>query len=341
MQLPVRILPSTSPSPVVSVDGAWEAPGLNLSHWPGHRTPRELAHELSTGAALNFARLPRERREELARGCTAIANNHFDTDGTCALFAVRHPELALRHEKALLEAAAAGDFFELPSEDALRVDLIVSATGDPERSVLGPELAKLDNTERHQRATDFLLEQLPQILAGDFEPYRAAWHGELEQTRADCAELQRAARDDVAHLDWTTWVARFAHDPFRPGRHALFGTSGADRVLVASPCRGGVAYRFLIGTRSWFDLPGRERRPRPELHRLAGRLNTLEGVRPSDARAWRCQPPDSPSPELWFGARENEFFSERGAELAPSSLEIAHVRRAVAEVLRESLALPE
>jgi hypothetical protein len=341
MQLPVRIQSSTSTTPIVSVDGAWDAPGLNLSHWPGHRTPRELAHELSTGVALNFARLPRERREELARGCTAIVNNHFDTDGTCALFAVRHPEAALSHEKALLEAAAAGDFFALPSEAALRVDLIVSATADPELSVLGAELAPLDDAARHQRATEFLLEQLPEILSGDFEPYRAAWHEELERTRADRAELEHGARDDVAHLDWTTWVARAATAPFLPGRHALLGTSGADRVLVASPCRGGVAYRFLIGTRSWFDLPGRERRARPDLHRLAARLNALEGTQPTDALAWRHQPPDSPSPELWFGPREQEFFAERLANLAPSSLEVAQVRRTVADVLRENLALPE
>ena len=45
MKLPVRILldPEVSPEdpgePLLSVDGAWGAPGLNLSHWPGNKTP--------------------------------------------------------------------------------------------------------------------------------------------------------------------------------------------------------------------------------------------------------------------------------------------------------------
>lgn len=341
MELPVRILRSASSEPVISVDGAWDAPGLNLSHWPGHRTPPALAHELSTGAALAFARLGQAERERLARGCTAIANNHYDTDGTCALFAVRHPALALQHERALLDAAAAGDFFELPSEDALRVDLIVAATADPERSVISGSLRELDDLERHERATHFLLEQLPAILSGDFAPYRSAWEEELERTRADLAGLEACTRDVVAHLDWTTWVARAASEPFSPGRHALFGASHSDRVLVAAACRGGVQYRFLISTRSWFDIPGRERAPRPDLRRLAAELNDAENTREDDALAWRAQPPDSPSPELWFGERQPEFFAERVAGLAPSSLSVAQVRRTLAEALRERLELPQ
>ena len=87
MELPLRIVDGSSPERVISVDGAWGAPGLNLSHWPGNTTPRELKHDLSTGIALNFARLADGRRRELAQGCTAIANNHFDTDGVCAAFA--------------------------------------------------------------------------------------------------------------------------------------------------------------------------------------------------------------------------------------------------------------
>jgi len=344
MELPVRISRATTNERVVSVDGAWNAPGLNLSHWPGHKTPRELQHDLSTGVALNFARLSPARRAELADGCVAIVNNHYDTDGTCALFAVRHPEAALQRERALLDAAAAGDFFERPNEDALRVDWIVAGLADPVRSPLAADWsAATTDEQRHQHATDHLLERLPEILAGDFEPYRTLWEDEMSLARADQAELALAVRDDVAHLDWTTWVARRrAGAPFTPGRHALFGASSQDRILVASPCNsGGAHYRFLISTRSWFDLPNRERAPRPDLAELAARLNRLEGVSSDAELAWRAQPADSPSPEVWFGGREPAFFAERATALAPSTLEVAVVRRAVSEVLREALALPQ
>ena len=105
--LPLRLVEGIPGEPVVCVDGALGAPGLELSHWPGNRTPRELRDDLSTGIALRFARLPAARRAELARGCTAVAINHYDTDGACALFAVLRPEAAIPRERALLDVAAA------------------------------------------------------------------------------------------------------------------------------------------------------------------------------------------------------------------------------------------
>ena len=52
MDLPVRIVDGPPAEPVITVDGAIGAPGLNLSHWPGNTTPKELRHDLSTGSAL-------------------------------------------------------------------------------------------------------------------------------------------------------------------------------------------------------------------------------------------------------------------------------------------------
>src|SRR5207249_11942466 len=91
MNLPIRLLDRAIAERVISVDGAWDQPGLNLSHWPGNATPSELKHDLSTGIALRFARLDEARRNELAAGCVAIANNRFDTGGLCPRVAVRPP----------------------------------------------------------------------------------------------------------------------------------------------------------------------------------------------------------------------------------------------------------
>ena len=77
MSLPIRIDGGLPNEPVISVDGAWGAPGLNLSHWPGHATPEDFRHDLSTGSALRFAALSDKERERWAAGCTAIQNNHY------------------------------------------------------------------------------------------------------------------------------------------------------------------------------------------------------------------------------------------------------------------------
>jgi hypothetical protein len=346
VDLPVRIVRAAPPHPVVAVDGHLPgARGLELSHWPGHRTPTALRHDLSTGCALAFARLEPAERERLADGAEAIVNNHYDTDGSCALFAVRHPAAALARADALLAAARAGDFFQWPDDDALALDAIVAGLADAERSPLARELQRLDDVQRHQAATDHLLEHLPDLLDGERAPYRALWEPVLEAARCDRDDLSRCTRDDLVHLDWSVWTAPDetassrpgAARRFDPGRHALFGASAADRALVIGPGREGTTYRLVISTLSWFDLPGRSAQPRPDLSGLAARLNELEGCAPEGESVWRAQDPSGPSPELWFGAAEHEAFAEHAPALRPSRLEPARVRREVAEALRVAL----
>jgi hypothetical protein len=339
VELPVRIRRAPGPQPVISVDGAWDAPGLNLSHWPGNRTPRELRHDLTTGVALRFARLSPERRAELASGCVAIVNNHYDTDGSCALFAVRHPSRALALEPALLDAAAAGDFYRLPSERAFCVDSIVHGLGDAERSPLA--LAGLDELARHQAATDLLMDQLPAVLEGDLEPWRSLWEEPLAGLRADLAALEACERDSVAHLDWAVYAARGpAADSLDPCRHALLGTTRSDRVLFLAETPAGTRCRLVIGTLSWFDLDSRAREPRPRLGELAERLNELEGSDPEGVCAWRAQDIESPSPELWFGLAEQDLFADRCPALRPSRIDPARLRREIADSLRAAAPLP-
>src|SRR5262249_33461440 len=169
MDLPLTVVDRRTPERLVSVDGAWGQPGLNLSHWPGNATPPGLRHDLSTGIALAFARLGPAERAELAEGCTAIGNNHFDTDGALAMFAVARPALALPRAPRLLEAAAAGDFFQVPSEHAFRLDAVVTNLADPGRSPWSSRPGDRSSAEKHARLYRELVERLPSMLDGDLE----------------------------------------------------------------------------------------------------------------------------------------------------------------------------
>lgn len=320
MNLPVTLDPAPDALPLLKVDGSWDAPGLELSHWPGNRTPRDLRHELSTGSALLFARLPAAERERRAAGAVAIANNHYDTDGVLALFAAARPREALARERALLDAAAAGDFFRAPSERAVALDALVSALADPERSPL--PLAGLDDAARHAACLEHLFERLPALLDGALDPWRALWEPEVLRLRADLSDLSAAARTNVVAAHLVAHVARAPWPAGGPGRHALFARGEADRVLASAPhAEGGFGHRLVIGTGSWFDLDVRGP-ARPDLDALRAALNELEGADPAGERAWRCQDAASPSPELWFGAAEHARFDEhcpalRGSGLAP------------------------
>jgi hypothetical protein len=328
LDLPVRIVRDTGDEPVIACDGAWGARGLALSHWPGHDTPAELRHELSTGAALRFAALSRAERLRLAAGAQTIANNHYDTDGTLSLFAVRFPDEALPRRARMLEAAACGDFYRVPTEAAFVVDAIVTELPRSELlgALAGTDARELDDLGRWQLATDHLLERLPAILDGDVAPYRELWEEPLEALRADRAALSVAERRDHAGADLTVWASP-AGAPC-PSRHALFGETPRDRALWLSPGPEGTRARLVISTRSWFDLPGVERPPRPDPVALARALDEREGE-----PRWHAQPADNPSPELWCGAAGLASFEERNGLLEPSRLPAAELEAAIVRAL--------
>lgn len=339
MELPIRFSTGRTDELQVSVDGAWNQPGLNLSHWPGNTTPRELAHDLSTGVALHFARLPRARRDELARGCTSLANNHFDSDGVCALFAVRHPERALARAEPLLDLAAAGDFFRWPSDRALAQDLVIAGLVDPERSPWSARFAGLDDAARYELVMNELVDRLDDVLDGDLERFAPLWTPGVERARADRTRLASASRDDLVHLDLVVWIAPRG-EPFLPGRHAMSGTSDADRLLALQERGGGCTARLVLNTSSWFDLQT-PRLPRPSLETLAQRLNELEGCALDAGVRWRCEPTASPSPELWFGREGKPWFAEHSSVLEESRLPAVRVRALVVEALREAWVFPD
>jgi hypothetical protein len=348
MQLPFRILSEAGDEPVIAVDGAWGAPGLNLSHWPGHATPEGLRHELSTGCALAFARLGAAKRAELAAGCVAVANNHADTDGVCSAFAVLYPERALELEDELLAAAAAGDYFRPRDERALQVDLCVGAAIDEDRSPWKAEFAGKSDAERQELAYTRIFEVLPEWLTGDLEPWRDLWSDGLADYRADRADIAAATFEEVVHLELEIYTAapgaistRKGAERFDPGRHALYTGTVADRVLVVGPSVNGTTYRLIINTTSWFDRPGRTPGERPDLERLATRLNELEAEAGSKAHAWHAQATKGAAPELWYGTSELESFAEHNAALRPSRLTPEVVRREVIDALRAVWFFPE
>ena len=206
--------------------------------------------------------------------------------------------------------------------------------GDEGRSPIAAELQGLEGSARDELRSRWMVAELPRLIDADELPHPELWQPELDGMLADRADLELCQRSEHPALDLTSWTAaqgaRSSRDGapaacFDPGRHALFGASARDRVLVVAPDDAGTSYRLLISTRSWFDLPGRSRQARPDLEGLVERLNRLEGTCSTDERAWRSQAASNASPELWFGADGLESFAEHNARLAHSRLEPACV----------------
>ena len=99
MDLPLTVVSARSDDLLISVDGAWGQPGLNLSHWPGNTTPRALRHDLSTGIALAFSRLSPDERH--IGPCLREAGRHAAAYAPARARDEGGPALARKHAASL------------------------------------------------------------------------------------------------------------------------------------------------------------------------------------------------------------------------------------------------
>ncbi|MFT4542550.1 MAG: hypothetical protein ACI841_003379 [Planctomycetota bacterium] len=349
MNLPFRIQDEAGTEAVLSIDGSFGAPGLELGHWPGNRTPRELKHDLSTGCALRFMELPESERGRLSEGLVAIANNHVDTDGVLALFALLRPKEALARREALLQTAEAGDRFRTPTEAAFQLDQIITVLFDEKRSPWRAHTGGMSRRERHEWCSLRIVDELPAWLDGDIEALEDLWRGPLARLRSDREDLAAAQCDDLVHLSSILWTAPMNRAStaagetfFDPGRHALFGATRADRVVVLGPSTAGTHCRMIIGTGSFFDLVDEQVPARPQLALLVARLNELEGSRDGDACAWRSDAQDHASPELWFGVTKTGSFPTHAlAYSRPSKLDALRIKSELIEGLRAAFLMSD
>jgi len=316
--------PANSTTPVVSIDGVTPT-GPNFSHWPGNRTPKDLRHDLSTGIALQLARLTEAQRHERFEGLETITNTHFDTDGVLAAYALLEPEFALAHEALFLDAARTGDFQAFTTEEALALDLLISATS-PGPSTEEPERRQAQYEAAFERLPAFCKDPIGAIYADDelaitFDTIVV----EVESVATDTVGVERVPDLDLAIVTSGLPICR----------HALHAAAGdLWRVLSVVPCGFGHLYRLHDRVESWFDLVSVTHSARVPFGPLATFLEELE-VSETEPH-WHAHPVDVPIPECWFGefGTEASFGPASPGDLCVSRLSPRIVKRAVTDHLR-------
>jgi hypothetical protein len=111
-----------------------------------------MFHVVCTGIALNFVKLRPERQEQLVGSFLAVANNHYDTDGVLAAFALTRPQHALPRSERMLAAAATGDFGTWHGPEALAVELTVTRLTSAPASPLAARMAAAQDEEERWAA---------------------------------------------------------------------------------------------------------------------------------------------------------------------------------------------
>jgi hypothetical protein len=284
-------------TPFLCVDGVVDG-GLNVSHWPGNRTPAHLKADTSTEMCLRLARHP--ERAAWLRDVRVVTNNHFDTDGLLSVFAVLRPDEALRHERALVQAARTGDFGEFTTPDAFKFDAVVTAF-EGDRSPIAARLRGLARAARHQAVYDELLGRLPDLLA-DAAALKDLWADDLSSFMKSMLRLPAIARVRE-HEDARLTVI---DTPEPLDRMARFNAARHHRVLTATRSGDGYVYEMAFQVFSWFETVAPPRGGRFDLADLAAALEAQEGPDGGrwtytgndslDARLYRAGPDGEPVP---------------------------------------------
>ncbi|MCA8915276.1 MAG: hypothetical protein KDB90_07680 [Planctomycetes bacterium] len=306
----------------VSVDGT--APGrLNLSHWPGNRTPVRFKHDVSTGMALKLAEAP--DRLEVLKEFTTVTNNHWDTDGACSAFAVVNPALALTHGKALLAAAIAGDFGQFTTPDGVKIDLTLTELTRRHDSPVASDKFT-DDIKRRQAQYDYALDMLPSLLANP--DLHADWFAQefwtiqqdLRALREGDAELER-----FDTIDFSVVVSdRDLHDM------AVNTAAGTDRILtVLLDDEGLYHYELRLTTLSWFDLLTAPQRTRLDWSGLVDQLNREAKT---EGGEWVADDLTDPDPTVAFLDEDSNF--------APNATRPDAIKRVMAAFFTKGPHLP-
>ncbi|HEV8376256.1 MAG TPA: DUF6687 family protein [Candidatus Polarisedimenticolia bacterium] len=304
------------PRSTLVVDGV--APGaLNLSHWPGNRTPERYRADTTTEMALLLAEDP--ERESFLAPVEVVSNNHFDTDGLLSAWAVLWPQEALRHRRFLVDAARAGDFGTFTSPDAVKFDLLVTAFEDARRSPIASRLKGLKEEERPRVVTEELLRRIPDLFY-QVDAHRRVWEDEFESI---VHSFQRVREGGARIREYPSSRLSVIETDEELEKMARFDSCRFHRILTAT--RDGRGYRFQLDHHifSWFDTVTPPRGARLDFSPLAAELNSLE---PARSERWVYTGNECLEAKL--------FLCDADGDPAASGLPLERVEALVTETLR-------
>jgi hypothetical protein len=270
--------------PAIGCDGRVEGAALDLTHWPGNRTPAEYQADTSTEIALKFV----AAAESMERWAEAVVvNNHFDTDGVLSVWTLLDPNSAQAYRDLLIAAAEAGDFDEWPRDDrGLWLDAVIRALGE----AAGDDAA----------AYELVLPLLPELIES-LDHHKDLWGHDWEALGRAVSALEagqiRADRFGHVGLMWHAPGQPEAPGPLLARRFL----PGAKRYLLAfDQGNGHFSYRYERPRYAWAQTVDRPPIAEPDAHALAQALGpawTDEGL-PGMTGLVHTQFPTRIAPEL-------------------------------------------
>lgn len=241
----------TASTDTICCDGLVSGSTFHLSHWAGNITPARYRADTSTGIVLRFDESP-----DPAVDGWSVVNNHFDTDGAFAVWALLHPDLARPHGPLLVAAAEAGDFSEWNDANGVRLEFAVTALS-----------STLDDASAYTEVFRALPSWLDDITVAKCH-WNAPWERLLaEQERVDRGDVVLSTHERivaVVHGDGGEELPAFAVN------RAV--TRDTRRILVCVPEGSRWNYRYERPGWSWADTVDRPAVPVPDCDALGEAL---------------------------------------------------------------------
>ena len=279
--------------PHVVVDGP-PGPGtvLALSHWPQARIPPSLSADSSTGIVARYL-------DAAATGPAVeiVTNNHYDEDGTLAIWLLLNrcgPDDPRR--ELAIAAAEAGDFRTWTDPAALQVSIALMRFAERATTPFPGVLRALSDQSGRNPAGAVISAVLPRVgsLLSDPDRYQRFWGPSWDHLQPDLGLVDGGEvriEEDVS-LDLAIVRAPRAIDSL-----ALYRRLTGNRVVTL--LAGGEAwltYRY----ESWVTYASRWVAPRVDLTDLADRLQGFE----TGSAVWRFEGVEAITPRLApFGSR--------------------------------------
>ncbi len=270
--------------PHVIVDGGHGASTvLDLSHWPGNKTPAKLRADTSTEIVINALRDP--DAAETMSNCGVVTLDHFDIDGLLSLWSVLNRNEALANSTALIDIATTGDFdryttssalaqwFELDQMERVASKQVRASANSPEE--FGSELVYL------------MLPKVAEVLKSEAKLKRK-WRTEVDNVVTDLKELAEIKTS----VDPKIGLTMFEHQ------------RAYHRVAVNSACRTGAIIESKSGVHSFryryetfVEMKSQQFLPRGD---ISGALQTLNEI--EESGYWHYSGYDTAHPILWLYA---------------------------------------
>lgn len=262
----------------IAVDCDPSGAALTLSHHlDGNGTPPLFRHDLASGAALRWARS--EHREEYARGARFAYNNHFDVDGFLAAWVALHPDEAVKHERAILAAASAGDFEEWTGDRAVQFAILGEWIDDPKYSSVARRALGLPGRSQDEALYTAVLEELPGLLYHP-ETYEELWRNLYDDLHRQIHLFEtgdaRVRERPATHLS-------VIEAPRTLGPRAVIAKAKGDRLLQVVQAGGGYLYFFRYRPYLGYRIVSRPVTASAEPSDLARSLNRIW---PTEGERW-------------------------------------------------------